>query len=45
MQSPRDLVWAMLLLPWFIGSFALADESPKLPDQYAQVVLNVEGMI
>ncbi len=36
---------AISLLTFVTSVVALADESPKLPDQYAEVVLRVEGMI
>ena len=34
-----------MLLPLCGGRPAMADESPKLPDRYAEVVLRVEGMV
>ena len=37
-------VWAVGLLLFAPGAFAPADESQKLPESYAEVRLNVEGM-
>ena len=45
MRILRLAVWMVTLLTCVASSFALADDTPKLPDQYAQVVLRVEGMI
>jgi hypothetical protein len=49
MKSLQRFAWAITLVPSMIGSStlsssALADEV-KLPDKYAEVVLDVEGMI
>ncbi len=45
MRILRLPVWRVTLLTCVASTFALADDTPKLPDQYAQVVLRVEGMI
>jgi len=45
MESPHRFAWAITLLPWLIGNSLSADDSLALPDQYAEVVLRVEGMI
>ena len=45
MRILRLAVWMVTLLTCVTSSFALADDKPQLPDQYAQVVLRVEGMI
>ena len=45
MRILRLAVWMVTLLTCGASSFALADDEPQLPDQYAQVVLRVEGMI
>ena len=45
MNFARTLCWSLTLLPWCVGGSVLADESPRLPDRYAEVVLRVEGMI
>ena len=39
----RPLVWFTVLLSCG-GVFLWAEEAPKLPDRYAEVVLNVVGM-
>lgn len=39
------LVWTLAVFVTFPGSLARADGAPKLPDQYAEAVLEVEGMI
>lgn len=49
MQSVQRFGWAVTLLPWMIGGSApscsvFADDT-KLPDKYAEAVLDVEGMI
>ena len=44
MKSRIIFVWSLLLLASFADSFAYADDAPKLPDQYAEAVLDVEGM-
>ncbi len=44
MGLPHRLAWSLMLLGFLNGRPALAD-SPGLPDQYAEVVLRVEGMI
>ena len=44
MESPHRFAWAITLL-WLIGSSLSADDSPTIPDRYAEVVLRVEGMI
>ncbi len=48
MQSLQRFAWAITLLPWMISSSTLsrsglADEA-KLPEKYAEAVLDVEGM-
>ena len=45
MQLLRLPVWIATLLPFVANTFTCADEAPLRPDQYAQVVLRVEGMI
>ena len=45
MEPLHRFAGAMMLLAWLLGSPVLADDSPRLPDQYAEVVLRVEGMI
>ena len=46
MKSSHRLTCAGMLLTCWIGSAVIAEDSAaKLPDQYAQVVLRVEGMI
>ena len=45
MRILRLAVWMVTLLTCVVSTFVLADDKPKLPDQYAQVVLRVEGMI
>ncbi len=44
MGLPHRLAWSLMLLAFLNGRPALAD-SPGLPDEYAEVVLRVEGMI
>lgn len=44
MELPHRLAWSLILLAFLNGGPALAN-SPELPDQYAEVVLRVEGMI
>ncbi len=44
MGLPQRLAWFLMLLVFSNGWPALAD-SPGLTDQYAEVVLRVEGMI
>ena len=45
MELSHRLARSLILLAWLVGRPVLADESPGLPDQYAEVVLRVEGMI
>ncbi len=45
MKSQMTVVWSLVLLAPFANSLAHADDAPKLPDQYAEAVLDVEGMI
>ena len=45
MKSQIAFVWSLVPLTLFAVSFAHADDKPKLPDQYAEAVLDVEGMI
>ena len=45
MGLPHRLTWSLMLLVSLNGRPALADDSPGPPDQYAEVVLRVEGMI
>ena len=43
MGYPHRLAWSLMYVVFLNGWPALAD-SPGLPDQYAEVVLRVEGM-
>ena len=46
MSWTTERVWACVL--WLLccaGPVARADDPPRLPRQYAEVLLNVEGMI
>lgn len=45
MRILRFPVGTVTLLACLFSTFALADGMPRLPDQYAEVVLQVEGMI
>ncbi len=36
---------SFVLLTGVLTAFTQADDSPKLPDQYAEAVFQVEGMI
>lgn len=48
MPSSRTFLWSFILLAGVFTVFAQnkeVDDSPSLPDQYAEVVLQVEGMI
>lgn len=45
MRILRFPVWMVTLLTCMASTVALADDTAKLPDQYAQIVLRVEGMI
>ena len=45
MKSRITFVWSSILLASVANSIAHADDAPKLPDQYAEAVLDVEGMI
>jgi hypothetical protein len=45
MRSSRTLVWFFILAAGVFSAFAQVDDSPQLPDQYAEAVLQVEGMI
>ena len=44
MKSLCHFAGAISLLTFVAGAFGQADQAPKLPDQYAQVVLRVKGM-
>ena len=44
-MNPRiTRFWTFVLCAWFAHSLAHADDAAELPDQYAEAVLNVEGM-
>ncbi len=45
MRILRLPVGMVTLLTCVCSTFATADDTPRLPDQYSQVVLRVEGMI
>ena len=45
MKSRLALVWAIMLLAPAGKPFAQADNVPILPAQYAEAVLDVQGMI
>lgn len=45
MKSSITFAWSFMLLASLANSFAQADDAPKLPAQYAEAVLDVEGMI
>ncbi|MBC8291181.1 MAG: hypothetical protein H8E37_12785 [Planctomycetes bacterium] len=48
MPSSRTFLWCFILLAGVFTVFGQnknADDSPALPDHYAKVVLQVEGMI
>ncbi len=45
MKSQITVVTSLVLLASFANLLAQADDAPKLPDQYAEAVLDVEGMI
>ncbi len=44
MKSHIAFVWSCILFTSLANSLARADDAPKLPDQYAEAVLDVEGM-
>jgi hypothetical protein len=43
--SSRTFVWLFILVAGGFTGVGHADEPPRLPDQYAEAVLQVEGMI
>ena len=45
MKLSITFAWSFMLLASLANSFAQAEEAPKLPSQYAEAVLDVEGMI
>ena len=45
MKLLHRLSGSLMLLVSLVGRPAVANDSPELPDQYAEVVLRVEGMI
>ncbi len=45
MKSQNMFVWSLIVLASLANPVARADDAPKLPDQYAEAVLNVDGMI
>gem|GEM_PF-3138127 len=45
MRSSRTLVWFFILAVGVFSAFASVDDSPQLPDQHAEVVLQFEDMI
>jgi hypothetical protein len=45
MKLRVTFVCSVVLFVSFASSFARADDAPKLPDQYAEAVLDVQGMI
>ena len=46
MKMRITFAWSFILLASFAGALAYGGDAPKtLPDQYAEAVLDVEGMI
>ena len=45
MNSRITFIGSFILLASLTSSRTHADDAPKLPDQYAEAVLDVEGMI
>ena len=45
MRSSHTFVGFFILAVCVTSVFGQADEPPRLPDQYAEAVLQVEGMI
>ena len=45
MNSRITFVWSFTVLVSLTSSLAQADDAPNLPDQYAEAVLDIEGMI
>ncbi len=45
MRTPRSGVWFLILAAGLVSVSGQEEEPRKLPDQYAQAVLQVEGMI
>ena len=45
MRSSRTCVWFFLLAACVFSVFGQTDDLSQLPDQYAEAVLQVEGMI
>lgn len=44
-KSRLTFAWSFMLLAFIGNPFAQADDVPILPSQYAEAVLDVEGMI
>jgi hypothetical protein len=45
MTQRTTFVWSLVLLASDANSLAHSDDAPRLPDQYAEALLEVEGMI
>ncbi len=45
MRCSHTFVWLCIFVSGVFNVFGQANEPPQLPDQYAEAVLQVEGMI